>query len=239
DRDVTAIWEDGNLQAGHAPDRRRPRTGAIENEARRHVAGRGAHSLDSAAGNIDAGDRNALFQARPQTPRGSRVPGGDVGRARDAVGGTERAAEDVVDVENRHHALGLGGVHPPGLAQADPMPQVHVVPEVLHLLWLRENEEVADLAEVGGVADLLLEALQHAHRHPLQPDVALTRELLAHPARALAGRLRAQRLAFEQQHVDISPPELIGERAAHDAAARDDYVSAFHARTCPRTRRSA
>ena len=119
------------------------------------------------------------------------------------------------------------------------MPKVHVVPEVLDLLWLGENEEVADLAEVGWVADLLLEALQHAHRHPLQPDVAFARELLAHPTRALAGRLRAQGLALEQQHVDISLAELICERTAHDAAANDDYVSAFHARTCPRTRRSA
>src|SRR5438128_6807856 len=69
DRDVPAIREDWNLQAGHTPDRRRPRARAIEYEARRHVPRRRAPSLHSARGTVDAGDRNALFQSRPEAPR--------------------------------------------------------------------------------------------------------------------------------------------------------------------------
>ena len=118
------------------------------------------------------------------------------------------------------------------------MPHLHVVVEVLDLLRLGEHEHVADLPEVRRVPDLLVESLEDCHGHPLQADVALARELLSHAAGAFAGRLRAQRLALEQKHVDVPLAQLVGEGAAHDPAAGDDDVSAFHARTIPRTRRS-
>ena len=117
------------------------------------------------------------------------------------------------------------------------MPHVHVVAEILHLLRLREDEQVADLPEVSGVSRLLLERLQQLDRESLDSDIRLRRELLAHAARTLARRLRAERLALEQQHVDLSLGELVGQGAAHDAAPDDDYVSAFQSRTFPRTRR--
>ena len=237
DRDVPAVWEHGDLESGHAADRSGPRPCAVEDHPRRNVAGRGAHALHATGGDVDAGDLDALFQARAQAAGGGRVAGGDVGWARDAVGGAERAAEDVLDVEHRDHLRGLGRVHPARLGEADAMPHVHVVAEVLDLLRLREEEQVADLAEVRRVPGVLLERLEHLDRHPLQPDVRLGGELLAHAARALASRLRAQRLPLEEQHVDFALGELVGKRAPHDAAARDDYVSAFHSRTFPRTRR--
>ena len=95
---------------------------------------------------IDAVDADAFSQPGAKTHRRGRVARRDVGRARDAVGGTESAAEHVVDVEHRHHAPGFIGIDPPGLGEAGAMPHLHVAAEVLDLLRLREQEEVADLA---------------------------------------------------------------------------------------------
>src|SRR6202140_3568556 len=101
------------------------------------------------------------------------------------------------------------------------MPHLHVVSKVLDLLRQREDEQVADLPKVGRIARLLFEAFKQLHRHALQADVGLYRELLADTARASAGGLRAERLAFEEQHVNLAPGPLIRKRAAHDAAAHD------------------
>jgi Arc/MetJ family transcription regulator len=146
-------------------------------------------------------------------------------------------SDDVIDVENRDHLRGLGRIHPPCLGETDPTPHVHVVAEVLDLLRLGEEEQVPDLAEVRRMSGVVLKRFQQPDRQALQSNIGLDRELLANTARALAGRLRAQRFPLEEHHVDIALRKLVGECASHDAATRDDYVSAFHSRTFPRTRR--
>src|SRR5712692_6414098 len=239
DSDVPPIRQDRNLETGHAADRWCPRPCAVEHQPRGHVARRRANTSHMSRRDIDTRDRDPFLESRAEAASGGRVARCDVGWARDAVAGAERAAEDVLDVEYRHHTRGLARVNPSGLGQPDPVPHLHVVVEVLDLLRLREYEQVADLPKVRRVPDLLIEALEHRYRHPLQPDVALARELLAHTARALAGRLRAQRLTLHKEHVHVALAELVGQGAAHDPPARDDDVSAFHARTIPRTRRSA
>ena len=92
---------------------------------------------------------------------------------------------------------------------------------------------VADLFEEVHVSErvarLRLEVLEEPHRQPLQPHVGLHRELLPNSPRALAGGLRAERLPLEQKNVHVAFCQLVGERAAHDAAAYDDGVSGFHA----------
>src|SRR5438093_5259686 len=112
-----------------------------------------------------------------------------------------------------------------------------------------QHEEVADLTKVGRMSGLELEVFEHPHRHALQPYVGFHRELLPHTAGAFAGRLRAEGLALEEDDVDVPLRKLVGEGATHDAAAHDDYISAYHAsRTrrlrarsspCPTPRRSA
>ena len=62
---------------------------------------------------VDADDLDAFLQPGTMAPRGRRVAGCDIGRARDAVARTERAAEDVVDVQHGNHARGFGGIDPP------------------------------------------------------------------------------------------------------------------------------
>ena len=85
---------------------------------------------------------------------------------------------------------------------------------------------------------LALEVLEHPHGHALQPHVGLVGELLADAPGALARRLRAELGPLEQQHVDVTLRQLIGERAAADAAPADDYISGFHSLApSPRTRR--
>ena len=161
-------------------------------------------------------------------PSGRRIACGDIGGARDAVGRAEGAAQHGVGVHDRDQARGFGGVDPPRLGQPDAVPHFHVATEVLDLLGQSEDEQVAEPPEVGRVASLFLERLEHANRPALQTHIGLHRELLAHASGALAGRLRAERFPLEEKDVDLTAGQLVGESAAHDAAARDDYVSAFH-----------
>jgi len=185
-------------------------------------------ALHPALRDIDAEHLDSLVQARAAAPRRRGIAGGHISGARDSVGRTECAAEHVVDVEHRDHPCRLGRINPSRLGQAGAVPHLHVLAEVLDLLRQREHEEVSQLAKVGWLAGLRLEVLEEPHRQPLQPDVGLHRELLPNSSRALAGGLRTERLAFEQKNVHIAFRQLIGERAAHDAAAHDDCVSGFH-----------
>src|SRR5260370_42270273 len=105
---------------------------------------------------IDARDRDTFLQSRAHAPGGGRVARCDVGWAGDAVARTERAAENVVDVEYRHHTRGFPRVNPSGLGQPDPVPHLHVVVEVLDLPRLREHEPGAGLPKVRRVPDLLI-----------------------------------------------------------------------------------
>src|SRR6202030_2871180 len=100
--------------------------------------------------------------------------------------------------------------------------------KALDLLRKREYEEVADLSEVGRVSGLLLETFEQLHGQALEADVGFHRELLPHAARALAGGLGAQGFALEEQNVHVAFGQLVGQRATHDPAARNDYISAFH-----------
>ena len=102
------------------------------------------------------------------------------------------------------------------------MPHLHVAAKVLDLLWEGEDEEIPDLAKVGGMTRLVFEPSEQLDREALQPNVGFHGELLADPARALAGRLRAKGFALEEQDIDVAPGQLVRKRAAHDPAACDD-----------------
>src|ERR1700694_2229051 len=108
------------------------------------------------------------------------------------------------------------------------MPELHQAVEVLHLLRARQAHQVADLAEVGRHPDLLLEALQEGDAAHPDPDVDLARELLADAAGVPRRGARPELAAFEEDDVHALPCEVIGQRAAHHAAADDDYVRGFH-----------
>src|SRR5436190_119541 len=125
---------------------------AVLTPAPARAAARGADALDPPAADVRAGQLRSLLQAGAVPARRCCVTRGHVCRARDAVGGTERATEHIVHVEHGHHPCRLRRISPPRFGQADSAPHLHVVAEILDVLGQREDEEVADLAKVGRVA---------------------------------------------------------------------------------------
>src|SRR3979490_2345123 len=75
---------------------------------------------------------------------------------------------------------------------------------------------------------LIFEPFEQLHRHSLEAHVGLHPELLTDSTGTFAGALRAQRCALENEDIDVALGELIGQRAAHDPASGNDYISAFH-----------
>src|SRR4029077_11271763 len=110
DEDVAWIWFDRHLDTGHGADLSRPGARTVEDRGGEDVARGGANPLDAVAASIDAGHGNPLEECRAQRPGGVRVAGGDRMRARDAVAGTERSAEDVVAGDDGSQLAKLRGL---------------------------------------------------------------------------------------------------------------------------------
>src|SRR5260221_5529497 len=214
---------------GPLADRLRPGTGAVEDHAGRDLAGGGSDAGAPAAADVDRCHPGALLEPRAEAPRSSRVAHRHRVRAGDPVGRAEGCAKDILEVQGRSQRADLGRHQPAGLGQPEPVPELHQVTEVLHLLGPRQQHQVADLAEVGGHAHLLLESLEHRDAAHPDPHVDLARELLANATGVAGGRAGAQPAALEEEDVDAPAGEVVGKRAAHHPAADDRYVRGFHA----------
>ena len=100
--------------------------------------------------------------------------------------------------------------------------------EAAQVLFLGDEEEIADLLEAGVDAELLAEILEHPEALEREADLRLGGELGADAARGLAGGAAAHRLALEDDHVTHVPAsEVIGNAAADHAATDDDYACCF------------
>ena len=175
------------------------------------------------------------------TPRGARALGerhGDVGGRGLAVGRQEGRADDVVDLHQRPQILRL-------LRRQ----QMHLEPErggggrlALHLgpaLGIAGEPQAAVPLPAGREAGLLLERVIERDRVAEQLGDVGARAQLADEPGGMPGRAGGQLAPLEQQHVGQAHlAEMIGHRAADDAAADDDDLGGrrqlAHARSMAR-----
>jgi hypothetical protein len=110
--------------------------------------------------------------------------------------------------------------------------QRHVLPELIDVGLLRQQEQVAVLVEIDRRADNRLEVLHQGDRLDRQLDVGGVGELMSEATGILAGRPRCQLpLALEEDDVGkAASGEVPGDAASHAAAAGNDHISrVFHA----------
>ena len=166
-------------------------------------------------------DRRVLADRHAGGPRAARQRLHDVARARLAVGRQERRADHVVDRHQRKELLRL-------LRRE----QVHLEPEAargrrlpLHLgpaLGVAGEPQAAVPLPAGGEAGLGLEPVVERDRIAEElRDVGVGAELTDEAGR-VPGRPGGELGALQQQHVAPAHlAEMIGDRAADDAAADD------------------
>ena len=174
----------------------------------------------------DALDLDALDDPRAALARAL----GEGLRRVDRVGlpvlGQEHAADRVADLEQRVARLDLGRADHLD-REAEALGHRGAALQLLEPLGVQGEADRAVLLEPGRLPGLGLERVQqlggvfgelgHPPRRAQLPD---------QPGR-MPGRAAGELLALEQQHVgDAEPGQMIGDRAADDAAADDDDVRA-------------
>src|SRR5439155_26368352 len=95
-----------------------------------------------------------------------------------------------------------------------------------------QQEEVSDLAEVGGMAGLVDKAGQHTLGFHSHSDIDLGRELC--PNATGAGRRGAltDAAAIDHDHAAALPRQAERQAATHDARADDDDVGLPRSSSC-------
>ena len=227
---MAPVRVDRDVDARQQPDRLCPGAGAVEHDACRDLAQARAKTAHPAPADVDRVDLGALSEPSPEAARGRGITHRHRVGAGDAVGRAEGAAEHVLGVQGGDQLLRLGGREPACLGQPEPVPHLHQAAKILDLLRTRQEHQVADLAEVGRHADLLLEAVKHPHAAHADQHIDLARELLPDAARVAPGGAGAELAALKEHHVDPPARQVVGDRTADHAAADDRYVRGFHAR---------
>ena len=226
DKDVAAVGLDRHADPGHGADHRGVGARAVHNNRGSNILAAGADADDPGGIALNRFDRAVLDDARSQPARRGGVPGGHLVRPGETVGGAEGGGAQIVTAQLGDQLEGLVGAQQPDLFEPGSVLYLDVAGELLGLNVGGGEEEVADLAQRCGGADLLGKAAQHGARHPADADVDLGGELLPHPAGALRGRPLPEGRALEQQRAHAAAGEVVGEAAAHHPAADDQAVGA-------------
>src|SRR5439155_13684602 len=147
-------------------------------------------------------------------------------RVGEAIARAPGRAEQILDVQPRHHPGGL--VHADQLGhRPERALERHRLSIELELSLVAGQEEVAPLTVVDVDPELLFEAGPDLHTAKRELNVDRGGELAANAARGPAGRARADSVPFEHDDVWAAPPSKIaGRGAADDAAPDDDHLSA-------------
>ena len=205
----------------------RPHAGAVDDDVGfDHAAARSpccpGDAGDAAVLRVDLGHLHVLDDRRAALARALGQRHGDVGRVALAVERQMHGADHVRDVEMRIHLLDFVGRNLAHVDVEGARQRGLPVDLVLALLGQRHGDR-ADLAHAGGDAGLGLELDVEVGRIFREPRHVLRAAQLADQPGGMPCRARGQLLAL-QEH-DVGPAELgqmIGDRAAGDAAADDD-----------------
>ena len=179
-------------------------------------------ALQRAQLQLEAGDRHPLAQRDPGHARALGQGLGDVGRVGLAVGRQERGADHVVDLHQRPQRLRLPRRQQLHL-QAERVRRRRLPPDLDPALGRAGEPQAAIALPARRLPGLGLQPPVEFDRVAQQlGDVGAGAQLADQPGR-MPGRARGQPALLQQQHV--GPAELaqmIGHRAADDAATDDD-----------------
>src|SRR5207248_380641 len=106
-----------------------------------------------------------------QPPGGAGISRGDRVRTRDAVGRAEGATQDVVAPYDRSQLSNLRRLDPACVRDSKPQPHRQKPLEVVDLVAISDQEQIADLPELRIDARLRFEACQQLNRQLLHEDV--------------------------------------------------------------------
>jgi hypothetical protein len=105
----------------------------------------------------------------------------------------------------------------------------HIALEGRQVAAIVEQKQVAGSAQVDGLPQLRLEAVEHRQAEQREPDVDFGAELIANATGAFARGFAAEKLRLLQED-DIAAAatrQVIGGAGTHDSAADDDDVCGF------------
>jgi len=213
--------------ASHEPHLAGPHAGAVDHVVGGDLAlvGRDAGDPRSARPGRDP-DGGHLGVLEDPGAAGARALGqghGGVDRVGLAVVGQEDGADHVLDVQQRIEVARLGGRDHLHL-EAGHARHGGTALQLLETLGGGGDAQAAVLLEAGGLAGLRLEAAVEPGRVDRQLDQVEGRAQLADQAGRVPGGAAGELLALQHHH--LRPAELgqvIGDRAADDAAADDDH----------------
>src|SRR5262249_25733962 len=151
-----------------------------------------------------------------QTAGAADVPSDNAVRIAQAIPPIQRSSQDILGDNHWHTCTNPVGAQPFGL-NAQLVLQRDVGLERRHIVWRGQQEQVARLSQADRLAQLLLEAFEHADTLDRQPDVDLGAKLVAHAASALArGALTKDAPLLQHQHVRLpTASKVIGQTGAH------------------------
>ena len=223
DEDLASGRRDGQFQRQKTRHASAPGPGAEHRARAPDLAFRGAHAEHGTGLGEEAHDLFTLHDADPEAAGGGSVALGDLVGPGEAIAGAERRPCQVIGPQPWDQRAGL---HRRQLAQvvhaASPL-QAHVFRELVAFQHRGEQEKIADGAEVGAGACLLLEARQQAFGFHPDAYVDLGREL--GPDAACAGRRRSladvAAVDYDDRR-DAGAGQVEGQAAAHHARAHDD-----------------
>ncbi len=206
---------------GKAPERPGPLARTQHDDLGGDFALLGDDARDPAALSAKAGDGAAFDDPHTVLPRALGQRLGDVGGIGLAVGWQVRSPDQVGDVHQRPEILGFGGRE-----------QVHLEAEAVRggRLALELDHPIGGAGEPQAAVHLPAARLAGLGLQPLVQLDAVLQELghvgigpeLPDETGGVPGRAAGQLLSLEQHHLPPAEPgQMIGDRAAHDAAAYD------------------
>ncbi len=207
--------------ASHRGDLARPQAGAEHHLVAADIAGAGAHAGHAAIRDRKACAGDAFDDPRAMHARASRQRLRDIGRARLAVGRHEGGADQIVDIDQRPHCLGLGRrqqMH----VEAEGARCRRLTAELGPAFVVAGEPQAPGLAPAGGEAGLRLKPPVEAGGITQDLRDRRRRAQLTDEAGGMPRRAASQRAAFDENDVGlVVAGEMIGGGTTDDAAADD------------------
>src|ERR1700730_1818445 len=224
EEDVATAGKDRHRDAGQPAHPRGRGTGGVDDYRRGDLTLGCAHAAHFAAGYVDGRHLDAFHDAGAQLAGPLREALGHLGGAGEAVLRAPDGGDQVVHAQRGHDGLRFFRRDDAHVDAQAPLERDARL-EAAQVLFVRDQEEIADLLEARVDAELLREILEHAEALEREADLRLGRELGADAARGLAGGAAADCLALEDDDVTLATPgQVIGDAAADHAAADDDHA---------------
>ena len=180
-------------------------------------------TADGTVAGFEAGDRHPFDDAAPAGSCPLGQSHGGVHRRDQTVVWQVQRAHEIVGADQRPHLGELVHVDLAGL-DADSGPHRRAAQDLLPTLGIRRDRDRARRPEAGGLARLVLQRFEQAHRVRGELGEAVRRLELRRQPGCMPGGAGGELVLLEQQHVaDAATHEVVGDGTADDASADNDH----------------